>query len=786
MSKIYRLLVSLFVLMLMAAPLTPVTTADSPPIWQSAAAMRSAVADAQRNLFLARRTADPTAALDDATAAITQAQTVYAATLQPLLSEASAAEAARRISTALQQANTAVTAQDQVLLGQASGLLQTGLLQAAYTQAIDALGQRDLATAEAWLRVREYRPATRITLVANDAAQAVAFAVATAAPEAADEALIAVHNDLRGTYTYLLRDALDELETALERAYPIRAAEWSGRASGYFAILHADFQEQHGAAAATDLTTLLLAVEQAVLAQDYTSVPALLADGRAALADYQPVTLTPEQVAEHSHLLFIFTDLVSVEYRDGVRNGQIAIPIEYQEALTFREQAQRLSEELHPHISAQDPQAATQLAAVYTSLDQQMAVYADFAAVDGLVQEAKTIIEDVLPLDINSSNAAAFVVVETLLQDVATAVNAGRYEDAEQTRLQSYALFDFGPEKRLLAFAPNMAIFIDALFWYGDEAHPGLARLIADDAPPEAINQAIADIYDALDQAQIVLGTSSAPATIIINAAIIVFREGLEAVVIIAALSAGLVRANMRLRKPLFLGALGAFLATLLTGIIANQLLSIFQNNSEKLEAVVSLVAIGVLLIITNWFFHKVYWTGHVAGFHQQKRDILKASGTGQFLALVLLGFTSVYREGFETVLFLQALILDAGVGIVLQGVLLGLLLVSIVAFLTITLQKRLPYMTMMVFTGVLIGAVLIIMVGKTVRVMQLVGWMPITPITGVAIPYWVGQWLGIFATWEGLLLQLVTVLFVLGSYYLAEYQKKRSRQKNQPRQVAA
>ena len=68
-------------------------------------------------------------------------------------------------------------------------------------------------------------------------------------------------------------------------------------------------------------------------------------------------------------------------------------------------------------------------------------------------------------------------------------------------------------------------------------------------------------------------------------------------------------------------------------------------------------------------------------------------------------------------------------------------------------------------------------MVGNTVHVMQTVGWLPITPIQGVHLPYWFGQWLGIFATWQGIILQFSAAAFVIGSYFLAERQTKHQRE---------
>ena len=83
-----------------------------------------------------------------------------------------------------------------------------------------------------------------------------------------------------------------------------------------------------------------------------------------------------------------------------------------------------------------------------------------------------------------------------------------------------------------------------------------------------------------------------------------------------------------------------------------------------------------MLLLILNWFYHRVYWQEHLAELHGKKKTMLQGAGlslaAAQVAGLVALGFTSVYREGFETVLFLQALTLEAGAWTVLEGVALG------------------------------------------------------------------------------------------------------------------
>jgi high-affinity iron transporter len=71
---------------------------------------------------------------------------------------------------------------------------------------------------------------------------------------------------------------------------------------------------------------------------------------------------------------------------------------------------------------------------------------------------------------------------------------------------------------------------------------------------------------------------------------------------------------------------------------------------------------------------------------------------------------------------------------------------------------------------------VLVVMVGTTVQIMQTVGWLPVSPIAGLRLPYWSGVWFGVYPTWEGVLLQLSAFVFVIGSYLAAEAVRKRRR----------
>jgi high-affinity iron transporter len=259
--------------------------------------------------------------------------------------------------------------------------------------------------------------------------------------------------------------------------------------------------------------------------------------------------------------------------------------------------------------------------------------------------------------------------------------------------------------------------------------------------------------------------------TVVFNSAVIVFREGLEAVLIFAAVTASFLGANKRRRRPVVAGAACAFAASVVTWFVVQAVLDAASSLGPKLEAITGFIAIVVLLVVLNWFVHKVYWSEWIGRHHRQRRRLLARTGIGATIGLVALGFTSVYREGFEVVLFLQNLELKAGTSAVLEGVGFGLAGTAVVGAATFWLHRKLPYRRMLVLTGILVGFVLVVMIGGTALTFQDLGWLPRheTPFT---VPEWMGSWFEMYSYWETLGAQVLAGIFVIGSYYVAEQVK--------------
>src|SRR3954452_249973 len=257
---------------------------------------------------------------------------------------------------------------------------------------------------------------------------------------------------------------------------------------------------------------------------------------------------------------------------------------------------------------------------------------------------------------------------------------------------------------------------------------------------------------------------------------ILVFREGLECILVLAAVSASMTGPKREHRRPVAFGAALAFAATLITWCIAVRIVGSLSDNMSALDlqAATGMLAIILLLRIMKCFLHKIYWGAWIRAHIRQRKALLENARTAEisqrrlWWGLILLGFTSLYREGVEVVLFLQSYNLRLGGGVVLKGALLGLALTGMVAVLTFVLQQRLPYRKMLITTGILLGVVLLVMVGEQAQEMQLAGWIGRTEIPWLVnvVPAWAGMWFAFFPTYETIFAQIIAAILVVGSYY--------------------
>ena len=700
----------------------------------------------------------------------------------------------KEIEAALAASDRAAAQLDEAGLAAARGQIIAALRRGAMAVAIAAAERGDAKAAREWLQIRDFRKTTRFTRPGVDGTTAIQeLAAGEGDPDDGElgphEAALLIEKDLLDTYQARLLTNLDEAAQAGERDFDGRFAETTAIVASYWRALADEYEEQRGAAerAATNRDFERLAAAGA--ASDERAFKAARARVEADLEGFTAAPLTPDEQVNRASQLESFLSLVPKEFDKGTADGHVTIPFEVQEAVAFMDGVEASFSDLESELLKRDPAAVEKIEATFAELRedvdnaQQGRTVAPQEELDAASGKALDEFERIAPEEwLEGGDEADYELVAISLDQLEAAVGAGRYQEAEQARLAGYGFFEFGPELKLRAFDTGLALTIEGLIWYGADGDKGLATLISDNAPLNEIRETRLDLDEKLSEARAITGDGASTLTTITNSALIVFREGLEAILILAAITASMLGPRERLRRPIFRGALLAIPASFAMFGVAILLLDSLSKYGEKLEAVVGIVAIGVLLLVMNWFFHKVYWTEWIKG-HRDRGKVLTGAalaagaGAATVAGLYTLGFTSVFREGFETVLFLQALQLSSGTGVVLAGVSLGLVLTGIVGAVTFALERKLPYKKMLIVTGVLIALVLVVLVGNTARTMQGVGWLSIHPID-IEFPLWMGTWLGIYPTVETLTAQLAAFVFVVGSYFAAEWMRKRELRK--------
>jgi high-affinity iron transporter len=262
--------------------------------------------------------------------------------------------------------------------------------------------------------------------------------------------------------------------------------------------------------------------------------------------------------------------------------------------------------------------------------------------------------------------------------------------------------------------------------------------------------------------------------SVVIDAAILVLREGLETILVLAAVMASFLGGNKIYRRPVAAGGALGIVGGIATWFVVVWFIGQLGGSGLTVQAATGLPSLIVLLIVMNWFFHKVYWTGWISHHHKRRRSLLSADGDTNkrrmLMGLALLGFTSVYRECFEIVIFLQNLRELYGASVVLEGVVIGCLFTGAAGVLTFALHARLPYRKLLIITGVMLLVVLLVSVGEEVNEMQLAGWIGYGPISWMHLPGWMGTWFSLFPDWPTFLGQGIAFLLVIGSYVGAQY----------------
>lgn len=303
-----------------------------------------------------------------------------------------------------------------------------------------------------------------------------------------------------------------------------------------------------------------------------------------------------------------------------------------------------------------------------------------------------------------------------------------------------------------------------------EEDYATLRNLIEAGAPLDAVEDAAAAVRRGLDDVERTLDEPGPAAPVIAfgYSFTILFREGLEAVLIVAAILGYLEASrNTQYKGAILKGVGAAGIATILLFVLATVVIEIAPLQRELIEAITAGLAVGMLFYVSFWLIARLEqrrWMEFV------KAKVWTAATTGSTLALVGVGFTAVFREGFETVLFYQALMSFAqGLGLaVLLGAVAGLAALLVIGWAIFKAGRRIPIKAFLGTAVVLVMVLSVAFVGNAVRGFQQAAVIPVNLIEGLPrLPIFLSQLTGWYPTRETLLAQgLLTAVYSLGAFW--------------------
>jgi high-affinity iron transporter len=349
----------------------------------------------------------------------------------------------------------------------------------------------------------------------------------------------------------------------------------------------------------------------------------------------------------------------------------------------------------------------------------------------------------VLPLAESASMEAVFAQVRRELDSAYALAREGHADEARAMAMDAYITFE-RVERELRVKDPALTARIEAAF-------ASLRTEAGSGASAAQLAGIRRDLAAALERAERTIADKASRTNLLMQSFVILVREGLEAILVIGALMAFLVKTgNAHRRREIHLGVGAAIGLSLLTAAGLETVFVLSRRHQEGLEGAVMLLAAGTLFYVSYWLLSKM----EVAKWNRFVRSRMEQALTrGSALALGSVAFLAVYREGFETVLFYKALAVSGGppgAGTwlpILGGILAGSLVLAGVYLAINRFGVRLPLRPFFGATGALLYYMAFVFAGKGIAELQESGAIGLTPVPGAPrLPA-----LGIYPTAESL-----------------------------------
>lgn len=356
------------------------------------------------------------------------------------------------------------------------------------------------------------------------------------------------------------------------------------------------------------------------------------------------------------------------------------------------------------------------------------------------------------PAEIETGTISPLEISRVKLQDSLSAYQSGNtgfaYELAVNAYLEGFEL----AEAALSNVAPEMKLEV--------EREMGLYRqMVKEKQPVTVIEEQAQKLLSMLDEAQEKLSSTELSTSIaFVSSLIILLREGLEAILVLAAIAAFLTKTDRKDVMPyMHAGWVGALLLGFLTWLLAEYAFDFSGASREMTEGVTGLFAAAMLVYIGFWLHNHTHAERWKAFIHSKLHGVT----SGTVWSLTIISFIAVYREVVETVLFYKTLWIQtevAGHGAILGGLTTAAIILVLVAWAIFRFSVRLPLALFFRINSALLYAMAVVFAGKGITALQEAGHVSMHHIS---FPRF--DWLGIYPSMESIGLQLMLLLLAAG-----------------------
>ena len=246
---------------------------------------------------------------------------------------------------------------------------------------------------------------------------------------------------------------------------------------------------------------------------------------------------------------------------------------------------------------------------------------------------------------------------------------------------------------------------------------------------------------------------------------LVILREGMEAILVVAAVLAYLAKAGHKNKAPIVWGGVAlAFALSIGLAVLFSYVTSLAGANQELLEGFAALFAVVMLIWVSNWMINK---SSNKAWDEYIKKQTDASLSSGSLLGLAFISFLAVLREGAETILFYVPIVAAAGdkVHYVWIGLAVGLVALVVIYLLIQFAAVRIPLRPFFTITSLLMAFMAFTFTGSGIGELQEADVVSLTPISGFPTI----DLLGIYPRVENLAAQAIVLAIIVGLYFFGK-----------------